>query len=105
MQYQPAPLSPPRRVRISRRMLLALNQRALMTIMIVCAVFVVLLAPMAAAPASASFSINTSELMDQASSMFNALWPVFGIIVGISVGVALAILIANKFSQAFKSAG
>lgn len=71
--------------------------------LIICAIFVVLLSPMSAAPASASFSIDTSGLMDQASSMFNSIWPVFGVIVGISVGVALAILIASKFVQAFKA--
>jgi hypothetical protein len=93
MEYAPVPSTPaPRR-----------RQTFLLAAMVMLAVLVVVLSPGSATPASASFSIDTSGLMDQASSMFNSIWPVFGVIVGISVGVALAILIASKFVQAFKA--
>lgn len=78
--------------------------RALFMLMAVVAVVAVLLAPATAAPASASFSINTTDLMNQASDMFNQLWPVFAIIIGLSIGIALVGYIANKFMGAFKSA-
>lgn len=90
--YQPKPLPPPRKPRI------------LFALMAITAVVVVLLAPATAAPASASFSINTTDLMNQASDMFNQLWPVFAIIIGLSIGIALVGYIANKFMGAFKSA-
>lgn len=94
MFYQPRSPVIARRLELFRRYLLAAY-----VVLLVC---LVLISPQLAQPASATFSINTTDMMDQANSMFNALWPVFGIIVGLTIGVGLAILISNKFASAFK---
>ncbi len=48
-----------------------------------------------------SFDINVDTLMDGAAQMFNALWPVFAIVVGLALGVKLVQLIRKEVTQAF----
>jgi hypothetical protein len=48
-----------------------------------------------------SFDINVDTLMDGAAQMFNALWPVFAIVVGLALGVKLVQLIRKEVTSAF----
>jgi len=48
-----------------------------------------------------SFDINVDTLMDGAAQMFNALWPVFAIVVGLALGVKLVQLIRHEITSSF----
>lgn len=48
-----------------------------------------------------SFDINVDTLMEGAAQMFNALWPVFAIVVGLALGVKLVQLIRKEVTSAF----
>ncbi len=47
-----------------------------------------------------SFSIDADSLLSTAASIFNALWPVFGILVGIILGIGLVTLIVAEIRKA-----
>jgi hypothetical protein len=47
------------------------------------------------------FSIDSTTLLDSAASIFNALWPVFGLIAGISIGAGLVQAILGEIRKAF----
>lgn len=47
-----------------------------------------------------SFSIDAASLLTTAASIFNALWPVFGILVGIILGIGLVTLIVAEIRKA-----
>lgn len=47
-----------------------------------------------------SFNINVDDLMSGAATMFNALWPVFAIVVGLALGVKLVQLIRKEVTSA-----
>jgi hypothetical protein len=47
------------------------------------------------------FSIDTSSLMTTASSIFNALWPAFAIIVGLALGFGILKVVVNEIRKAF----
>jgi hypothetical protein len=81
-----------------------LRKRLLLSLMFACAMFLILLSPMTAAPASASFSIEVSGIIDGASDMFNQLFPLFGPIIGISFGLALIGWVAAKIIGALRGA-
>jgi len=52
-----------------------------------------------------SFDISMDTLMDTlmdgAAQMFNALWPVFAIVVGLALGVKLVQLIRHEITSSF----
>ncbi len=48
-----------------------------------------------------SFNIDTEGLLTMASTMFNALWPIFAVIVGLSLGFGLVKYIAKEVSSVF----
>ena len=60
---------------------------------------------MVAAPttisSAASFSINTDTLLDNAATMFNALWPILAISIGLLLGVGLAKFLSSSFKNLF----
>lgn len=65
------------------------------------AVMLALVVVLAPHPALAdSFSMDTTTLMSNAASIFNALWPAFAIIVGISLGFAILAYIVREIRQA-----
>ncbi len=47
-----------------------------------------------------SFSLDADNLLSTAASIFNALWPVFGILVGIILGIGLVTLIVAEIRKA-----
>lgn len=47
-----------------------------------------------------SFSIDAASLLSTAASIFNALWPIFGILVGIILGIGLVTLIVSEIRKA-----
>jgi hypothetical protein len=47
------------------------------------------------------FSIDTTGLMTTASSIFNALWPAFAIIVGLALGFGILKVIVSEIQKAF----
>lgn len=47
-----------------------------------------------------SFSIDAASLLDTAAQIFNALWPVFGILVGVVLGIGLVTLIVSEIRKA-----
>lgn len=48
-----------------------------------------------------SFNLNVDTLMDGAAQMFNALWPIFAVVVGIAMGIKLVQLIRKEVTSAF----
>jgi hypothetical protein len=50
--------------------------------------------------ATESFSIDAANLLSTAASIFNALWPIFGILVGIILGIGLVTLIVSEIRKA-----
>ena len=48
-----------------------------------------------------SFSIDVTGMMSTAASMFNSLFPIFGVIAGISIGIGLVTLIIVEIRKAF----
>jgi hypothetical protein len=48
-----------------------------------------------------SFNFNVDSLLDGAANMFNALWPVFAIVVGLGLGIKLVQLIRKEVTSAF----
>ena len=50
--------------------------------------------------ADTSFSVDASAMLDMAASIFNALWPVFGMVVGIILGIGLVTLLVTEIRKA-----
>ena len=48
-----------------------------------------------------SFSIDATTLLDTASSIFNGLWPAFGLVAGIALGAGLLATIVSEIRKAF----
>ena len=48
-----------------------------------------------------SFDLDTTGMMSMASSIFNALGPIFFMIAGISIGVGLLMKIVDELRRAF----
>ncbi len=46
------------------------------------------------------FSIDLSGLLDTASSIFQGLWPIFGVIAGLSLGFALVGYVVAEIRKA-----
>ncbi len=47
------------------------------------------------------FSIDVTNLLDAASSIFNGLFPVFAIIAGLGLGIGLLRYVVNAIRNAF----
>lgn len=47
------------------------------------------------------FSIDSSTLLSSAATIFNALWPIFGLIAGIAIGAGLVQAILSEIRKAF----
>ena len=52
-------------------------------------------------PQLAAFSIDTTNLLDTASSIFNGLFPAFSVVIGITLGIGLLMYISKAISDAF----
>jgi hypothetical protein len=50
--------------------------------------------------AATSFSVDSTNLMDSAASIFNALWPAFALVVGIALGLGLLTLLVTEIRKA-----
>jgi len=48
-----------------------------------------------------SFNLDVDGLMESAASMFNALWPIFAVVVGLALGVKIITLIRKEVTGAF----
>lgn len=48
-----------------------------------------------------SFSVDLNGMLSMAASMFNSLFPVFGIGIGIALGVGLLTKVAGEIRKAF----
>jgi len=48
-----------------------------------------------------SFDLNVDNLLDSAATMFNALWPLFAIVVGLALGVKIITLVRQEVTGAF----
>jgi hypothetical protein len=50
--------------------------------------------------AATSFSVDSTTMLDTAASIFNALWPIFGLVVGIILGIGLVTLLVSEIRKA-----
>ena len=50
---------------------------------------------------AASFSIDLAGVLDIAASLFNGLFPIFGIILGITIGIGLITMVIGRVSKVF----
>ena len=48
-----------------------------------------------------SFSVDVSGMLSTAASLFNALFPIFGVVAGIAIGIGLVTLIIGEIRKAF----
>jgi hypothetical protein len=48
-----------------------------------------------------SFNIDVDALMSGAASMFNALWPIFAVIVGLALGIKIVQLVRKEITGSF----
>lgn len=48
-----------------------------------------------------SFEFDASVLMDNAAAMFNALFPVFAVVIGLGLGVKLVSFLRGEIGKAF----
>lgn len=75
------------------------NRQRLTIVMVMVMAFVVLVPSRMLF--AASFSIDTSSLLDSAANIFNGLWPAFAIVAGLSLGIALVKFIVDAIRHAF----
>lgn len=50
---------------------------------------------------AASFSVDTTTLLDTTANMFNGLWPIFAVVIGIPFAIAIIKFIATSLRSAF----
>ena len=58
------------------------------------------LMPSALTHAQTTFSINTSDLLSNAATIFNGFWPIFAVVVGIGLGFSILKFVAGMFKGA-----